>query len=99
MLRTALIIAAVLATATPTLAQQTTPAPSGTTPRADRSQEVVCRNQAVTGSRFTHRRCRTRQQDQVAQREAQRFIGDSTRSGPSLEELVAIQNGPSSNPL
>ena len=91
MLRTGLIIAAVLATATatatPTLAQGQT-ARSGTTQRAEPSQQVVCRNQAVTGSRFTHRRCRTREQDQVAQREAQRFMSDTTRSGPSVEEIV-----------
>lgn len=87
MLRTALIATALLVTTAPTMAQAQA-APSGTTQRADRSQQVVCRNQAVTGSRFTHRRCRTREQDQIAQREAQRFMSDSTRSGPSVEEIV-----------
>ncbi|WGM30020.1 hypothetical protein [Brevundimonas sp. NIBR11] len=86
MLRTALIITALLAAA-PALAQ-TTRSPSGTGQRADPSREVICRNQAVTGSRFTHRRCRTREQEAIAQREAQRFVSDSTRSGPSVEELV-----------
>jgi len=87
MLRTALIVTALLASITPTVVQAQA-APSATTQRADPSQRVVCRNQAVTGSRFVHRRCRTREQDPIAQREAQRFMSDSTRSGPSVEEIV-----------
>lgn len=100
MLWTGLIAAAVLASGTPALAQtQGAGAAPATTQPTDRSQQVVCRNQPITGSRFNHRRCQTRGQARAAQQEAQRFVGDSTRSGPSLEELVAIQNGPSSNPL
>lgn len=90
MLRTGLIITAVLAAAAPAPAAAQSQGASSTA-RADRSQQVVCRNQAVTGSRFTHRRCRTREQEQIAQREAQRFVGDSTRSGPSVEAIVNPQ--------
>lgn len=64
MLQTGLILAAVLATAAPAMAQsQAAPAANAPT---ERSQQVVCRNAPVTGSRFTHRRCQTRAQSRAA---------------------------------
>lgn len=87
MLWTELAMVAVLATGHP-VQTQAAPAAPAPTARADRSQEVVCRNRAVTGSRFTHRRCQTREQARVAQQEAQQFVGSATRSGPSVEEFV-----------
>ena len=82
-----LIVAALLATLNPPVQGQGAPAAPATNSR-DRSQEVVCRNYAVTGSRFTHRRCRTREQAQIAAEEAQRFMRDGRRSSPSVEEIV-----------
>ena len=87
MLWTGLIAAALLATGSPPVQGQGNPAPPAANGR-DRGQEVVCRNYAVTGSRFTHRRCRTREQAQIAAEEAQRFMRDGRRSSPSVEEYV-----------
>lgn len=85
MVRTILIIAALAASA-PAFAQ-TQRAPASP-PAADRSNEVVCRDRAVTGSRFTHRRCQTRAQARTAEEEAQRFMRGTNRSSPSVEEIV-----------
>lgn len=63
--------------------------------RRDDPNEVVCENRAVTGSRFTQRRCRTRAQAGIAAAEARNFLAESTRGGPTTD---AALSGPNSGP-
>jgi len=84
MLSTGLIIAALLAAQA---APATNVAPvnvlgarleSGANTRAsDPQQEVICRDRPITGSRFNHRRCRTRNQAQTARNQAQNFVTEA----------------------
>lgn len=62
---------------------------SGANTRAsDPQQEVICRNQPVTGSRFNHRRCRTRQQANIAAAEARSATAAMQGSGPSTDAAL-----------
>lgn len=60
---------------------------------SDPQQEVICRNQPVTGSRFNHRRCRTRQQANIAAAEARSAVAAMQGSGPSTDAVLS--SGPS----
>ena len=109
MLWTGLIIAALLVAQDPIIVQaqdvpSTDVAPvnvegarleNGTNTRAsDPADQVICRNRPITGSRFNHRRCRTRSQASIARAEAQRYMVEATRSGPSTDAI--LDGGPGS---
>lgn len=59
---------------------------------SDPQEEVICRTQPVTGSRFNQRRCRTRTQARIQAAEAQSFLSTMS-SGPSTDG--ALSSGPS----
>ena len=59
---------------------------------SDPSQEVICRNAPVTGSRFNQRRCRTRQQAAIAAAEARSTTAALQGSGPTTD--AALSSGP-----
>jgi hypothetical protein len=84
---TGLIAASVLASGSLPAQPRVQPAAPVASDRAE-SQDTVCQTRAVTGSRLTHRICRTREQTREAQQSAQRWLGDSRRSGPSVEAIV-----------
>ena len=70
---------------------------SGANTRAsDPQQEVICRNQPVTGSRFNQRRCRTRTQANIAAAEARSALTAMQGSGPSTD--AALSSGPATGP-
>lgn len=111
MLWTGLLAAALLVVQDPVITQthdtQATTVPpvnvrgprmeSGANTRAsDPSQEVICRDQPVTGSRFNQRRCRTRAQAQASAAAAQNTLAEITRGGPSTD--AALTGGPSTGP-
>ncbi|WGM30021.1 hypothetical protein [Brevundimonas sp. NIBR11] len=62
---------------------------SGANTRAsDPQQEVICRDQPVTGSRFNRRRCRTRQQANIQAAEARSAVAAMQGSGPSTDAAL-----------
>ncbi|WP_298163647.1 hypothetical protein [Brevundimonas sp.] len=62
---------------------------SGANSRAsDPQQEVICRTAPVTGSRFNQRRCRTRQQANIAAAEARNALSAMQGSGPTTDAAL-----------
>ena len=62
---------------------------SGANTRAsDPRNEVICRTQAVTGSRFNQRRCRTRAMAAIAAAEARSALSAMQGSGPTTDAAL-----------
>lgn len=66
---------------------------SGANSRAsDSPAEVICQMRPITGSRFNHRRCRTRGQAQTARNQAQDFV-ERAQTVAAPPEAVTLNGG------